>query len=156
VTVTIHVADTQGPVISISLAKGLLWPPNHNLIDVGFSYSTTDNGGGTIASSVAVYSDEDDLTPETGDNSPDAKGALRLRAERSGTGDGRVYLIVVTATDASSNTSYACATVVVPKSMSAADVNAVNVQAAAATSQCGTIPAGYFVVGDGPVVGPKQ
>lgn len=156
VTVTIHVADTQGPVITISLAKDLLWPPNHNLIDVGLSYSTSDNGGGTVTSSAAVYSDEDDLTPETGDHSPDAKGALRLRAERSATGDGRVYLIVITATDASSNTSHACATVVVPKSMSAADGNAVNAQAAAATSQCGTIPAGYFVVGDGPVVGPKQ
>jgi len=35
-------------------------------------------------------------------------------------------------------------------------VNAVNAQAAAAASQCGTIPAGYFVVGDGPTVGPKQ
>jgi len=40
--------------------------------------------------------------------------------------------------------------------MSAADLSAVNAQAAAAASQCGTIPAGYFVVGDGPVVGPKQ
>ena len=156
VTVTIHVADTQGPDVTISLAKDLLWPPNHNLIDVGFSYSTSDNSGDAVTSSVAVYSDEDDLTPETGDHSPDAKGALRLRAERSATGDGRVYLIVVTATDSSSNTTYACATVVVPKSMSAADVNAVNAQAAAAVSQCGTIPAGYFLVGDGPVVGPKQ
>ncbi len=81
---------------------------------------------------------------------------MRLRAERSGTGDGRVYLIVITATDASLNTSHACATVVVPKSMSAADMNAVNAQAAAASSPCGTIPAAYFVVGDGPVVGPKQ
>ncbi len=156
VTVTIHVADTEAPETTISLATALLWPPNHNLIDVGFAYATGDNGGGTVTSSVAVYSDEDDLTPETGDQSPDAKDALRLRAERSATGDGRVYLIVVTASDASANTSHACATVVVPKSMSAADVNAVNAQAAAAVSQCGTIPAGYFVVGDGPVVGPKQ
>lgn len=156
VTVTIHVADTQGPDVTISLAKTLLWPPNHNLIDVGFSYATSDNSGDAVTSSVAVYSDEDDLTPETGDHSPDAKGALSLRAERSATGDGRVYLIVVTATDASSNTTYACATVAVPKSMSSADVNEANAQAAAAVSQCGTIPAGYFLVGDGPVVGPKQ
>jgi VCBS repeat-containing protein len=156
VTVTIHIADTQGPDVTVSLAEGQLWPPNHNLINVGFSYATSDNGGGAVASSVAVYSDEDDLTPETGDHSPDAKGALRLRAERSGTGNGRVYLIVVTATDASSNTSHACATVIVPKSMSPADLSAVNAQAAAAVSQCGTIPAGYFLVGDGPVVGPKQ
>ena len=156
VTVTIHVADTEGPEISLLLAKDLLWPPNHNLIQVGLSYTTSDNGGGTVTSSVAVFSDEDDLTAESGDQSPDAKDALRLRAERSGTGDGRVYLIVVTATDTSANTSHACATVVVPKSMSAADMNAVSAQAAAAVSQCSTIPAGYYVVGDGPAVGPKQ
>ena len=155
-TVTIHVADTQGPGVTITLAKTQLWPPNHNLIDVGFSFAASDNSGGTVTSTVAVYSDEDDLAPETGDHSPDAKNALRLRAERSGAGNGRVYLIVVTATDPSSNTTFACATVVVPKSMSSADVAAVNAQATAAASQCGTIPAGYFLVGDGPIVGPKQ
>ncbi len=156
VTVTIHVADTQGPGVTITLARTQLWPPNHNLIDVGFSFAASDNSGGTVTSSVAVYSDEDDLAPETGDHSPDAKNALRLRAERSGAGNGRVYLIVVTATDPSSNTTSACATVVVPKSMSSADVAAVNAQATAAASQCGTIPAGYSLVGDGPIVGPKQ
>jgi hypothetical protein len=156
VTVTVNVADTQGPAVTISLAKTLLWSPNHNLVDVGFSYGASDNSGDAVVASVSVYSDEDDLTLATGDNSPDAKGALRLRAERSGTGDGRVYLIVVTATDSSSNTTSACAVVVVPKSMSAADVSAVNAQAGAAQAACGAVPAGYVLVGDGPVMGPKQ
>jgi len=154
VTVIIHIADTQGPAITASVSKTQLWPPNHNLVDVGLSFSATDNGGGPVTTSVRVYSDEDDLTPETGDNSPDAVGSLRLRSERSATGDGRVYLIVVKSTDSSSNTSYACLTVVVPKSLSAADVHAVNVQAAAAKASCNG--AGMFIVGDGPVVGPKQ
>src|SRR5437764_11764224 len=61
-------------------------------------------------SSVKVYSDEDDLTPETGDNSPDAVGSLRLRSERSATGDGRVYLIVVKSDRKSTrlNSSHRC------------------------------------------------
>jgi len=84
---------------------------------------------------------------------------LRLRAERDGSGDGRVYLIAIVATDSSNNISRNCLTVVVPKSQSQADKNAVTQQAQAALSHCaatGTPPAGYFVVGDGPVVGSKQ
>ena len=67
---------------------------------------------------------------------------------------GRVYLIRVTSTDASNNTSHKCAAVVVPHSMSAADVSSVNAQAASAVAQC--TANGFFVVGDGPVIGPKQ
>ncbi|MDA1275587.1 MAG: hypothetical protein O2960_16335 [Verrucomicrobia bacterium] len=46
-----------------------------------------------------------------------------------------------------------------PKSQSQGNQNAVQVRAAAAAAYClanGTPPAGYFVVGNGPFVGPKQ
>ena len=154
-TVTITVNDTQGPSISISTSAAMLWPPNHDLIDVGLAFSATDNGcTGAATTSVAVFSDEDDVTPADGNESPDAKGMLLLRAERDARSDGRVYLIMVTSTDASSNTSRKCAAVVVPHSLSAADVAAVNAQAASAVAQCNA--SGFFVVGDGPVIGPKQ
>jgi hypothetical protein len=156
VTVTIHVLDTQPPDISATVATALLWPPNHALVNVGLTFSASDNGGGAVTTSVEVRSDEDDVTPADGEQSPDAKdiaaGTLRLRAERNATSDGRVYVIRVTATDASSNTAHRCVTVVVPKSMSAADVADVNAQAAAAQAAC----TAAFVVGDGPVIGPKQ
>jgi VCBS repeat-containing protein len=145
VTVTIHVLDTQPPSITASLAKSLLWPPDHVLIDVGLTYSATDNSS-TPVTTVAVFSDEDDVTSAGGDRSPDAVGALQLRAERDARLDGRVYLIVITSTDAASNTSRKCLTAVVPKSMSAADVASVNAQALAAQTQC--TGAGMFVVGD--------
>ncbi|HWT02954.1 MAG TPA: Ig-like domain-containing protein [Pyrinomonadaceae bacterium] len=162
-TVTITVADTQGPTLTSSVAATSLWPPSHDLINVGLTASATDNSGDPVAIQVAVFSDEDDLTPDSPGFSPDAKdlapGTLRLRAERDGTGDGRVYLIVITATDSSNNVSRNFLTVVVPKSKSQADVNAVNQQAQAALAYGvanGTAPAGYVPVGDGPVVGPKQ
>jgi hypothetical protein len=48
----------------------------------------------------------------------------------------------------------------VPHSQSKADLNSVNAQAAAAVAAFVTggnnPPAGFFLVGDGPVVGPKQ
>ena len=125
--VTIQVLDTQPPDVSASLATTILWSPNHELVNVGFALTVTDNGGGAVSTSIQVFSDEDDVTPGGGDQSPDAKniapGTLRLRSERSGGGDGRVYLVRVVATDASSNSQTACVTAVVPKSSSAADLS---------------------------------
>ncbi|HEV7237884.1 MAG TPA: hypothetical protein VGQ36_01485 [Thermoanaerobaculia bacterium] len=114
-----------------SVSVGSLWPPNHKMVDVGLG----------VTSSFVVYSDEDD-----GD-SQDASGSLLLRAERAGTGDGRVYLIASSSTDAFGNTTDSCLTVVVPKSQSASHIASVNAQAAVALSQCPS-PAGYFVIGD--------
>ena len=155
VTVHITINDTQPPAISASLATTLLWPPNHDLVNLGFTAGATDNGSGPVTITYAVYSDEDDITSADGDQSPDAKevapSTLRLRAERDATSDGRFYLVVVTATDASSNTSRKCVAAVVPKNQSAAAIAAANAQVPAA---CST--AGLFLVGDGAVVGPKQ
>jgi len=71
-----------------------------------------------------------------------------------------VYLIVVKATNTGGNTGVAVATVVAPKSSTATDMQLVNSMAASARAYAvannGNAPAGYVVVGDGPVVGPKQ
>ena len=163
-TVTITVADTTPPVLAVSTSASALWPPNHQMENVGLSVNAADNGGGTPVIQVAVFSDEGDLAPDSGNFSPDAgniaPGTLRLRSERMGSGDGRVYLIAVTATDASSNASHACVAVVVSQSQSPAARSAVAAQAAAAVQSCGanngTPPAGFVPVGDGPIVGPKQ
>jgi CSLREA domain-containing protein len=162
-TVTVTVVDTTPPELSVSTGAAALWPPNHQLENVGLSVSALDNSGGDAAIHVAVYSDEDDLAPGSGNASPDARGlapgTLRLRSERSGSGDGRVYLIVVTATDASSNTVRSCVAVVVPKNQSASALSAVAAQAAAAVQSCeasGVPPSSFVPVGDGPVAGPHQ
>jgi hypothetical protein len=114
-----------------SIALDSLWPPNHELVDVGLG----------VTSAFVVYSDE----AEGG--TPDASGSLLLRAERAGTGDGRVYLIATTSTDTFGVTTDHCFTVVVPKSQSASHVASVNRQAAAALAQCPS-PTGYFVIGN--------
>ena len=162
-TVTINVNDTQAPSVTCSVTKALLWPPNSDLANVGLSVTAADNDGDDPAVSIDVFSDEDDAE-QAGGMSPDAKdvaaGTLRLRAERRGDADGRVYVIRIRATDASNNTSYSYCTVVVPKSQSKADLNAVNAQAAAAVAAFvaggNNPPAGFFVAGDGPVTGSKQ
>jgi hypothetical protein len=159
------VQDTTPPTVSVSLSQTLLWPPNHNLVNVGFSATVSDVCDPNPSVKVLVFGNEDDQDP-TGDGvfSPDAKdiafNSLRLREERKGNGTGRVYLLVVQATDASGNLGIDCGTVVVPHDQAAAAIASVNAQAAAAKAFClannGTAPAGYVVVGDGPVIGPKQ
>src|SRR5215510_2407179 len=166
-TVTITVNDTVAPVISSSVAMPLISATNSNLFNVGLIATATDNSGAPITVEVAVFGDEDDQTPTFNNtvHSPDAKdigpsNTLRLRGERIESGDGRVYLIVLTAMDPSGNTSHSYQTVVVPKGNKQANIDSVNAQAAAAVSHAqshnGAPPPGYFVIGDGPIIGPKQ
>jgi hypothetical protein len=124
------------------------------------------NCGSAATFQVQVFGDEDDQTATDKKGtvfSPDATnltlGTLNLRAERIDSGDGRVYLILVRGTDAAGNTRFNCNTVVVPHDSSASAMASVNNQAAAAKAYCqanGAPPPGYFVIGDGPVIGPKQ
>jgi hypothetical protein len=165
-TQTVTVNDAQAPTLSLlSVATASFWPPNHNLLNVGLSGGNLNDNCPGSTRQVFIYGDEDDDT-ETGDgnHSPDAAnigiGTLRLRSERNGMGDGRVYLIVVKATDAAGNSSASCQTVTVPHSNSSSSKASVAAQAASAKAFCqannGAAPAGYFVVGDGPVIGSKQ
>ena len=165
VTDLINVTDTQPPAITASVTVPLLWPPNHDLINVGFASAVADNGCGAVNTQLGVFSDEPDVFKDDGNFSPDGKdiaaGTLRLRAERANGANqtGRVYLIRVTTTDSSNNTSYKCVPVVVPANNSGDAVNSVNARALTAANQCtatGLPPAGYVAVGVGPVIGPKQ
>lgn len=122
------------PPIPPSSAITSLWPPSSKLVDIGL------NRGSDDSATFVVYSDEDD------GRTPDASGMLFLRAEREGSGDGRVYLIVVTSADASGDLTHNCLTAVVPKSQSSSDIASVDAQAAAAMTQCPSAPDGYFVI----------
>jgi uncharacterized repeat protein (TIGR01451 family) len=152
-TQTVTVQDTQAPTLSSSVAVTTMGPPfNHALINVGLSATASDNCGPVGPFQVFVYSDEDDgPAPHSPDATNIGIGSLRLRRERDGGSNGRVYLIVVKVTDASGNTSVSVTTVTVPLSNSAADQASVNAQASAAAAHAaannGAAPAGYFVVG---------
>jgi hypothetical protein len=143
----------------------MLWPPDHTLVNVGLASTATDNCDGVRPVTIIVFGNEDDQDP-TGDGtfSPDAKdvapGTLRLRSERKGNGSGRVYLIRSSATDLAGNAGINCATVTVSHDNTAESVGFATTQAANARAYClshnGAAPPGYFVIGDGPVIGPIQ
>jgi len=117
VTVEVKVIDTTAPSLSPIPSVTILWPPNHTLVPVTIVANAYDNGGGTITLDVTVASSEPPDTDGEGNTIPDyyidwvddVTGIieLRLRSERSGKGDGRVYTITITATDASGNSSTA-------------------------------------------------
>ena len=95
--------------------------------------------GETVTIQVAVFGDEDDQTATLPGvvHSPDAKdiapNTLRLRGERVEANDGRVYLIVVTATDSSGGVDRNYHTVVVPKNNKPANIS---------RGQCGSCRSG--------------
>lgn len=162
-TQSVVVRDGQRPSLSTTVANPQLWPVNHTLVDVGLVASATDNCAGDLTRHVAVWSDEPDESP-TGDGHHPGDGVveggrLLLRAERKGNADGRVYLMIVTATDRGGNVGAACTTVTVPKSLSKASVAAVGAQATAAALHCnanGSAPPGFHPVGEGYLARPNQ
>lgn len=165
----VTVVDDAAPVIDASVARGVLASAlTHDLVDVGLNATATDGCSAAPTNfTVRVYGNEDDAEPTSTDNtifSPDAAdmavGTLRLRAERSDVGNGRVYLIVTSGSDGAGNVGRACTTVVVPFSSATGKVNAVLAEAAAAQAHCeanaGAAPAGYFTIGDGVVKAPRR
>ncbi len=174
-----------GPPEVTCTVAGSLWPPNHKLVNVGLDVTVSASpGGGEVPPcdevpaaaaletasdaddflvDVMVYSDDEEATGD-GNHSPDAKdmapGTLRLRSERKGDGDGRVYLIVVIAADDAGQVGFTCCTVTVPHGRNKASLLDVALQAENAEAYClahdGMPRADYFLVGDGPEAGPKQ
>jgi hypothetical protein len=141
----------------------LLWPANHDLLNVGLKVKIKDACDPNPTITVTVYSDEDDVDAQSsGDQSPDAadlgEGTLRLRAERNPKKNGRVYLIVVKASDQSGNTSYFYNVAVVPKAKNFLSIAAVTAQGVLVRLTAKPDGSRYtpYLVGDGPVIGPNQ
>jgi predicted extracellular nuclease len=80
-----------------------LFPANHRFVRIGIS-GVTDAEGDPITIIVdSIFQDEAVDAPDSGNTAPDGRGVgsanAQVRAERVGTGNGRVYHIGFTATD---------------------------------------------------------
>jgi len=110
--------DTTAPVIgSVSASPSALWPPNHKMTPVAISVKVSDNCTTPTWSVTGVSSNEPVNGTGDGNTEPDwtiARNSVTLRAERAGTGSGRIYTVTVTAKDAAGNASTGTTTVSVP------------------------------------------
>jgi hypothetical protein len=123
-TATVTVQDTHAPTISLALDPTTLWPPNHRLVPITAAVTVTDTcdpGAGFVLTSIT--SNQPDNDEGDGDTPNDVQGAaygtadtsFLLRAERSPLLGSRIYTVVYTASDSSSNGTLATAIVVVPR-----------------------------------------
>ncbi len=89
---------------------GSLWPPNKKMVDIAID-GIVDVEGDAVTINIDAITNN-----ETG--SDDASGVgtstASVRADRNGRGDGRVYTIAFTATDAEGASTSGSVTVVVP------------------------------------------
>jgi hypothetical protein len=146
----VEASDTSPPEVACSTKVASIWPPNGKLVNVGLELEVTDDQDASPAVEVFVFSNEPD---KNGKRSPDAANVapatLQLRAERLGKGGGRIYLIVVLATDEAGNVGMHGCSVVVPHDKSAKSRRKVEQAAAAALEdlQLGTLPEEFRVIG---------
>jgi hypothetical protein len=122
--VSVEIVDTTVPTLAPVASKYLLWPPNHNLVNISIEANASDNSGSLPALSVTVVSNEPENGLGDGDIDDDwtepvidqINGIinLQIRSERSGSGNGRVYSVSITAKDNSNNTSTAVIDIIVP------------------------------------------
>ena len=128
-TQTVVVQDITPPQITLSLSPNILWPPNHKMILITptiVAYDNCDPNPTVMLISITMNEGDETNTYDpnydsnVGDGNTiddiqvDENGNIYLRAERQGTGTGRIYTITYTATDASGNSTNASTTVTVP------------------------------------------
>ena len=119
----VQTITVTAPPLTISggtATPSALWPPNHQLVNVTLGYSASGGCGAITCSVTSITSNEPDNGLGDGDVANDIQLVdathVLLRAERSGTGTGRVYTITVTCSDEDGHTATKQIVVTVPKS----------------------------------------
>ena len=115
------VQDTTPPNIeSVSVSRNILWPPTHKMVRVTVGVTATDIVDSDPWCRVVDIASNESVLDElgSGNTSPDWEILddlkIKLRAERSGEGDGRVYTLNVRCTDGFDNSSEETVEVFVP------------------------------------------
>jgi hypothetical protein len=117
--VSVELINSPPVCTGVAPSSATLWPPNHKLRTVTLAGATDPDGDVVTIAVGGVTQDEPLDGAADGSTTPDAMAGasgnqVRLRAERSGRGDGRVYRVAFTATDPSGASCTGTAKVSVP------------------------------------------
>jgi hypothetical protein len=117
--VTVNVVDTTPPQINATASISVLWPPNHKYVEVKVNATAFDVcDPSPKITLVSITSNEPDNGIGDGNTVNDIvvinDFTFNIRAERSGTGTGRIYTITYKATDVSGNFAMVSVTIDVP------------------------------------------
>jgi hypothetical protein len=121
----IEVESTSVPTLAPTVKPGILWPPNHQMVDIIIEANA--KAACPVELNAEVTSNEAPEGLGDGQTNPDwtepeidrVNGViyLQLRAERSGRGKGRTYTVSITATDCYGNSSKEDVKIIVPHDM---------------------------------------
>ncbi len=114
-------ADSEPPVVTLSVTPDVIFPPNHKMIAITPTVTATDNlDPNPLVELVGVTMTEPDDGQGDGHTVDDVQvtpdGQIFVRAERSGRDGSRVYTITYRAIDAAGNVAFASANVLVSRS----------------------------------------
>jgi hypothetical protein len=121
--------DTTPPDLELVATPNILWPPNHKMVEITIELTVSDAVDPSpdvhLTSITMNEGDKTNAYDPAHDNTlgdgntlndiqVDDDGRIYLRAERSGTGIGRIYTITYIAVDYSGNATEESVTVTVP------------------------------------------
>lgn len=108
----------QAPNVSAAIADpSQLWPANNKMVDVNIT-NVTDPDGDSVTISITGITQDESVNHHENGKEVDGEGigtsTARVRAERNGYANGRVYVISFTATDSRGASASGSVTVCVP------------------------------------------
>jgi len=116
-TMTIGIDKTPPVLSGLPSSSCAVWPPDHRLVQIA-SITAIDGLSGLVSPpTVTAVSNEADNGTGDGDLPGDivvSGGTVQIRAERAGSGTGRVYTITATAIDRAGNSAQQTMTCRVP------------------------------------------
>ena len=118
-TFTVTVEAGAVTIEHVTANPSMLWPPNHKMVNISFDVGASSGCGSQLTNRVIdVTSNEAADGLGDGNTEPDwligDDGSLKLRAERSGKGHGRVYTILLRTEDEAGNGGETTVEVTVP------------------------------------------
>jgi Nidogen-like len=108
--------DATRPMVTCSITPATIWPPNHKMVPVAATVTVADALSGPAGFRlVSATANEGNPATDIQSFSPGSSSTKGyVRAERLGTGNGRIYTLTYQGRDVAGNTKTCSATVTVP------------------------------------------